>query len=182
MTPTSPTSSTPPSPPSAPAPKSAAWENLARSAARSYGAEEAPADRRELLVLSAGEADYAMPVERVREIVRLSTITRVPRLPDWLVGVVPLRGEVIQVVDLRRRLGLERAPATRASRIVVIHGDDDGVTGLLVDAVKGVVRVAEGDVLPVQAHDYRSVVEMFRAGGAFVGILDLERVVGASDG
>jgi purine-binding chemotaxis protein CheW len=171
---------TPTSPPLA-ARRTVAWEGLARSAARSYGAEEVPADRRELLVLSAGDADYAMPVERVREIVRLSTITHVPRQPDWLVGVVPLRGEVIQVVDLRRRLGLERVPTTRASRIVVIHGDDDGVAGLLVDAVKGVVRVAEGEVLPVQAHDYRSVVEMFRAGDAFVGILDLERVVGQAD-
>lgn len=160
----------------------AGWESLARSAARSAAAEPTPTDRRELLVLSAGAAEYAMPVERVREIVRLSTITRVPRQPDWLVGVVPLRGEVIQVVDLRRRLGLEPVPTTRASRIVVIHGDDDGVAGLLVDAVKGVVRVAEADVVPVQEHDYRSVVEMFRAGDAFVGILDLERVVGQADG
>lgn len=161
--------------------KVADWERLARSAARSYGAAEVATDRRELLVLTAGEADYAMPVERVREIVRPTTITRVPRLPDWLVGVVPLRGEVVQVVDLRRRLGLERMPTTRASRIVVIHGDDEGVAGLLVDAVKGVVRIAEGDVLPVQDHDYRSVVEMFRAGEAFVGILDLERVIGHGD-
>lgn len=161
--------------------RSTRWEGLARSASRSFLAPDAVADLRELLVIGAGEGAYAIPVERVREIVRLAAITRIPRMPDWLVGVVPLRGEVIEVVDLRRRLGLASAEATRASRIVVIHGDDDGVAGVLVDSVKGVMRVPEADVLPAQGHDFRSVVEMFRSGEAFVGILDLERVVGLSD-
>ncbi len=156
------------------------WEGLARSASRSFVTEEAVADLRELLVIGAGEGAYAIPVERVREIVRLAAITRIPRMPDWLVGVVPLRGEVIEVVDLRRRLGLDCAAATRASRIVVIHGDD-GIAGVLVDSVKGVMRVPEGEVLPAQGHDFKSVVELFRSGEAFVGILDLERVVGLAD-
>lgn len=161
--------------------RSTRWEGLARSAARSFVSAEVAADQRELLVISAGEGAYAIPVERVREIVRLAAITRIPRMPDWIVGVVPLRGEVIEVVDLRRRLGLDSAAATRASRIVVIHGDDDGIAGVLVDSVKGVVRVPEGEVLPAQGHDFRSVVEMFRSGESFVGILDLERVVGLAD-
>ena len=62
-----------------------------------------------------------------------------------------------------------------------IHGEDDGVAGILVDAVSGVIRVPEQDVLSAQAHDFRAVVEMVRAGDGFVGILDLERVVGPDD-
>ncbi len=157
------------------------WEGLARSASRSFVSADSAPDRRELLVIGAGEGAYAIPVERVREIVRLAAITRVPRMPDWLVGVVPLRGEVIEVVDLRRRLGLASVGATRSSRIVVIHGDNDGIAGVLVDSVKGVMRVPESDVLPAQGHDFRSIVEMFRSGESFVGILDLERVVGLAD-
>ena len=71
--------------------------------------------------------------------------------------------------------------ATRASRIVVIHGDDDGVAGLLVDSVKGVLRASERDVVPAQGHDFRSVVELVRTGTGFVSILDLDRVLGAGD-
>jgi chemotaxis signal transduction protein len=63
----------------------------------------------------------------------------------------------------------------------VIHGNDDGVAGLLVDAVKGVLRAREREILPAQGHEFRAVVELVRAGEGFVSILDVDRVVGDSD-
>jgi purine-binding chemotaxis protein CheW len=157
------------------------WTGLAREASRAFMAGAPAEDRRELLVVQLANGDYAIPVERIREIVRLATITRVPRMPDWLVGVVALRGEIVEVVDLRRRLGLPKGEAARASRIVVIHGDDDGVAGLLVDSVTGVIRACEQDVLPAQGHEFRCVDELVRSGAGFVSILDLDRVVGTRD-
>lgn len=157
------------------------WMKLAREASHVYIAGAPVEERRELLVVQLAAGDYAIPIERVREIVRLVKITRVPRTPDWLVGVVALRGEIVEVVDLRRRLGLPKVDATRASRIVVIHGDDDGVAGLLVDSVKGVLRAPERDILPPQGHEFRSVVELVRSGPGFVSILDLDRVMGLRD-
>jgi len=162
-------------------PADSGWEGLARRASQALIASAPVEDRRELLVAELAGSRYAIAVERVREIVRVASVTRVPRTPDWLVGVVALRGEVVQVVDLRRRLGLPSAAPTRASRIVVIHGDDDGVAGLLVDSVRGVTRVPEHDVIAAHEHDFRSVVEMVRDGEGFVGILDLARVVGDAD-
>jgi purine-binding chemotaxis protein CheW len=157
------------------------WMGLAREASRAFVAGAPVEERRELVIVQIAAGDYAIAVERIREIVRLAKITRVPRTPDWLVGVVALRGEILEVIDLRRRLGLPAIEATRASRIVVIHGDDDGVAGLLVDSVKGVLRAPERDVLPAQGNDFRSVVELVRSGTGFVSILDLDRVMGAGD-
>ena len=157
------------------------WTGLAREASQAFVAGAPAEDRRELLVVQLAAGDYAIPVERIREIVRLATVTRVPRTPDWLVGVVALRGEIVEVVDLRRRLGLPKGEATRANRIVVIHGDDDGVAGLLVDSVTGVLRAREQDVLPAQGNDFRCVDELVRSSTGFVSILDLDRVVGAHD-
>ena len=159
----------------------AEWTGLAREASQAYLLGAPALDRREFLIVELESGEYGIPVERIREIVRLAAITRVPRTPDWLVGVVALRGEIVQVVDLRLRLGLPKAEATRAHRIVVIHGDDEGVAGLLVDAVKGVLRVREREIAPTQGHEYRAVVQLASKDGGFVSILDLDRVVGRSD-
>lgn len=157
------------------------WLALSRSAARSFHAVPTAEERRELLVVEAAGSPYAIAVERVREIVRLAAITRIPRTPSWLAGVVALRGEIVEVVDLRRRIGVPQAEVTRSSRIVVIHGDEAGVAGILVDSVTGVLRVPEQDVLPTDGRDFRAVVEMVRTPDGFVGVLDLERVLGAGD-
>ena len=109
------------------------WADLARSAMR--GDEAETELLRELLSFQLAGTPYAIPVERVREIVRMRAITPVPRVPEAVLGVVELRGEIVQVVDLRMRLDLPLGEETRRSRIVVLHGDDDGVSGVLVDAV-----------------------------------------------
>ena len=127
------------------------WLTLARSAAARGGERDEGELLRELLAFRLGGIPYAIPVERVREIVRLREITPMPRVPDFVKGVVALRGEIVQVVDLRMRLGMEPQEPTRASRIIVLHGDDQKVTGVLVDAVQEVMRVSESEVSPAVA-------------------------------
>lgn len=158
------------------------WMGLAREASQAFFAGPPTEDRQELLIVELESGEYAIPVERIREIVRLGAITRVPRTPDWLVGVVALRGEIVQVVDLRSRLGLPKVEATRAHRIVVIHGDDEGVAGLLVDAVKGVLRVREPELQPTQGQEFRAVSQLAPKGEGFVSVLDLDRLMERSDG
>jgi purine-binding chemotaxis protein CheW len=153
------------------------WEGLARDAALGRKADEAPLVLRELLVFVLGESQYSIPVERVREIVRMRAITPVPRVPTEVRGVIALRGEVVQVVDLRMRLGLPAPEAGRRTRIIVLHGDDDRVTGILVDAVREVVRVPEDDVRPATGAEASAVSELFLAEEDFVSILDLDRVL-----
>lgn len=153
------------------------WVSLARTAALGGRADEAPVILRELLVFLLGESQYSIPVERVREIVRMRSITPVPRVPSEVRGVIALRGEVVQVVDLRMCLGLPSPEAGRRTRIIVLHGEDDRVTGVLVDAVREVVRVPEDDVRPATGGEGVAVSELFLAEDDFVSILDLDRVL-----
>lgn len=154
------------------------WEALARRAATDREEEEGSELLRELLSFRLDGAPYAIPVERVREIVRLRDIASVPKLPAWILGVVALRGEVVQVVDLRMRLGLQSGDRTRRSRIIVLHGDDDRITGVLVDSVDQVLRVSEDAFRPASASvESAAVTELCVRDGDFVSILDVDRVL-----
>jgi len=152
------------------------WQSLARTAARSDEEDELSLQR-ELLCLSVDATPYAIPVERVREIVRTRAITPMPRVPAPVLGVIALRGEVIQVLDLRRRLGLPPAEPTRSTRIVVLHGEDGRVAGLRVDAVTEVLRLPEEAVRPAAAGESDAVSALCEREGEFVSLLDLDRVM-----
>ncbi len=90
---------------------------------------------------------YGVDIGRVQEIIRMTPITRLPKAPEFVEGVINLRGKVIPVVDLKRRFGLAGKATGRASRIVVF--DTEGQTiGIVVDAVSEVLRVPAGAVEP----------------------------------
>lgn len=152
------------------------WEVLARRAAAGRD-EEAPQLLHELLVFLLGDSPYAIPVERVREIVRMRSMTPVPRVPREIRGVITLRGEVVQVVDLRMCLGLPTPDPGRRTRIIVLHGDDDRVTGILVDAVREVMRVPDPDLRASTGGEGDAVTELFLSEGEFVSIIDIDRVL-----
>jgi len=135
------------------------------------------APRRELLRLEVAGDVYAVPVERVREIVGLPPVTKVPRGPRALHGVISLRGEIFEVIDLRLRLGLPAAQPSRRSRILVLHADDGRAAGLLVDGVTQVLRVAEETLRPPASGASRFVAGLCRHGQRFVSLLDLDRVM-----
>jgi purine-binding chemotaxis protein CheW len=153
-----------------------AWNDLARSAAR-RGEEVVAEELRQLLAFEVAGGSYALPVECVREIVRLRPITPIPRAPADVRGVIWLRGEIVQVVDLRRRLSAEPAEPTRRARIIVVQAEDAGIAGLLVDGVREVLRIGAGDLLPPAGGDTGMVGALCRRGGAFVSLIDLERVL-----
>ncbi len=95
-----------------------------------------------LLSFQLGEETYAIPLTSIQQIIKIRGITLVPRAPEYVAGVVSLRGVVLPVFDLRRRLGLPARDYSRETRIIVVMVD--GVTfGLIVDRVKQVVRIAE---------------------------------------
>ena len=153
------------------------WESLARAAARGGEESAEPEILRELLAFLLVGIPYALPVERVREIVRLRKITPMPRVPPDILGVISLRGEVVQVLDLRMRLGLECPEPTRVSRIIVLHGDDEKVTGVLVDAVQEVLRVSESEIRPATSGEGDCVSELCVRGDEFVSMIELDKVL-----
>ncbi len=119
-----------------------------------HAAEPAPPDdpdmaiREEYLTFLLGGEEYAVAIERVREVLKAPPITEVPRAPAHIVGVVTVRGEVVAVFDPRRRLGLPGSlPEEGAGRVVIVDAGD-GPCGLLVDAVASVVRLRPGSIEP----------------------------------
>jgi purine-binding chemotaxis protein CheW len=158
------------------------WDDVARRAASRVAgrAGDEPAELRELLVIWLDGDPYALPIERVREIVRLRPITPVPRVPDAVRGVISLRGEIVQVLDLRRRLGLPGAEldaAQRRHRIVVLHGDDGQLAGLLVDRVSEVLRTPADGLRAPATREADAVAALVPLGERFASLFDVDRLL-----
>ena len=154
------------------------WQELARAAAQPEVTGAGSVARLELLRCDAAGTPYALSVRAVREIVRLRTITPLPRVPQEVRGVISLRGEILQVIDLRQRLGLPRGPDTKASRIVVVRDEEGRQAGVSVDAVHEVIRVPRAELRPALAGDGGELVEsLCPYGEGYVSVLDLPRVL-----
>lgn len=97
----------------------------------------------------AGE-EFGVPILEVREIIRMTPITPVPRAPEFVEGVINLRGQIIPVVDLRKRFGITAAEVGAHTRIIVIEVNDN-VLGLIVDAVDEVLRIPADTIAPPPA-------------------------------
>jgi chemotaxis signal transduction protein len=156
--------------------ESATWDALAREAGARRGEAEQRVERQLLRFSLAGDA-YAMSVEGVREIVRMRKVTPIPRVPEAIPGVISLRGDILEVIDLRRRLGLPPAEPTRSSRIVVVVAGEGRTAGLLVDEVTEVLRVAEAELRPSGASDAAAVESLCVRGDRFISLLDLDRIL-----
>lgn len=154
------------------------WQDLARRAAERRSAAVESVASRQLLTFVLDASPYAVPVERVREIVRVRPITPVPRVPSDVCGVISLRGEILEVIDLRLRLHLPAAKSGRASRIIVAHAGDGGVAGLLVDGVSEVLTVSEDALRPAASAEAGNVETLCVRGDRFISLIDLDRVLG----
>jgi len=104
----------------------------------------------QLCTFRTGGEDYAIDIMRVREIVPPGPITPVPRAPSFVEGVVRLRGEVIPIVDVRRRLGLPVVPATRRTKHLIVNVAGRRL-GLVVDEVTEVLRIPRSEIRPAPA-------------------------------
>lgn len=101
----------------------------------------------QLVTFRIGEEEFAVDILSVQEIIRLLQITMVPRAPEYVVGVINLRGKVIPVIDLRIRFNRPKAAADNNTRIVVMEFEQR-IVGFLVDAVSEVLRIAASTVEP----------------------------------
>jgi len=140
-------------------------------------------DSRELLQLVTfrlGNEEFSLDILRVQEIIRHMELTRVPRTPDFVDGVINLRGRVIPVLDLRKRFGLPSEERTNETRIIVVDVDNKTV-GLKVDAVSEVLRPPADTVEPAPAivtgveSDYIKGVGKLE--GRLLILLDVEKIL-----
>jgi purine-binding chemotaxis protein CheW len=112
--------------------------------------EDKVEELQEWLTFSLGNEEYALDIAGVGEIIKLREITDLPRVPEFILGVISLRGIIIPVFDLRRRLKLGVAECTASSRIIVCQSGELSA-GLLVDSITQVVRMDARGIEPPPA-------------------------------
>lgn len=95
----------------------------------------------QLVIFKIGDEEFGVDISQVREIVRLVNITTVPKAPVFVEGVVNLRGQILAVIDLARRLNLKTKPHSEKTRIIVVEIESSTV-GMIVDEVAEVLRLS----------------------------------------
>ena len=135
----------------------------------------------QFIVIKLGDEQYGIDIKYIDNIVRMQHITRVPKVDDYLKGVINLRGEVIPVMSIRIKMGLERDVETKSSRIIILKLEQQGTIGVIVDEVREVVTL-ENDRIEKVAYDSKDEKSNFLSGvgksdGGLISLLDLNAVV-----
>jgi purine-binding chemotaxis protein CheW len=112
--------------------------------------KEAAANLRQWLTFPLGKEEYALDIENVREIIKPREVSDIPRAPDFVLGIISLRGIILPVFDLKKRLKLGKVDASPASRIIVCQ-DHERIAGLLVENITQVVRLPDAGIEPPPA-------------------------------
>ncbi len=101
----------------------------------------------QLVIFALADQLYALPIQETQEIIRMTDITRVPNTKEYVEGIINLRGSIVPVINLHRRLGLPDKEHDDATRIIVVEYNGQKV-GMIVDNVQEVGRYAEDEVEP----------------------------------
>ncbi len=99
----------------------------------------------QVVAFTMGEEEFACDIQVVSEVIKMLKVTPLPQSLEFIEGVINLRGEVIPVIDLRRRFGMEEVERTKESRIIVVEVEGRMV-GLIVDSVSEVIRLPEKQI------------------------------------
>lgn len=134
----------------------------------------------QLVSFKIGKEEFGIDILKVQEIIRLMTITEVPNSPDFVEGVINLRGRVIPVLDLRIKLGMERIEHSSTTRIIVVEINSTTV-GFIVDAVSEVLRIPQSitETPPeiVAGVDSEYITSVGKLEDRLLILLDLEKIL-----
>ncbi|TCZ79982.1 chemotaxis protein CheW [Paenibacillus albiflavus] len=138
------------------------------------------ADEKKIIVFSLGQEEYGVEVEKVKTIERMQKLTRVPKTPVFIKGVINLRGVVIPVIDLRSRFGLPEKEYTDNSRMIIVSQGDIEV-GMIVDSANDVTDI-DGDLVENPPEIVGGIRAKYLDGIAKIGdrllvLLNLEEVL-----
>lgn len=127
-----------------------------------------------------GRETYGVPITALHEIVRVPEITAVPDAPDFVEGVINLRGKIVSVVDLRKRFGKPEEGINRRSRILVVE-HKGRLAGMIVDAASEVLKISESEIEPAPAMMLEGGLDCVTGLGKYQGrliiLLDVGKVL-----
>lgn len=135
----------------------------------------------QFIVIKLGDEQYGIDIKYIDNIVRMQHITRVPKVDTYLKGVINLRGEVIPVMSIRIKMGLEPDVETKSTRIIILKLEQHGTIGVIVDEVKEVVTLDNNQIEKI-GYDSKEEMRSFLCGigkceGGLISLLDLNSVV-----
>ena len=140
------------------------------------------------LTFNLSDEVFAVDVGRVREILEITSITKVPQTPDFMRGVINLRGSVVPVIDLRLKFGMTATERTVNTCIIVVEVTMDGETnvlGFLADSVQEVIEMEQGHIEAVPHIGTKMntdfLMGMGKYDGGFVMILDIDKVFSSDE-
>lgn len=143
--------------------------------------ENAELETKQYIVVSIGNEQYGIDIGYVDNIVRMQKITRVPKAQPYFKGIINLRGEIVPVMSIRRKMGLEDDVITNASRIIILKIEEKGSLGIIVDEVKEVVTLAT-DEIDKSAASSKNVKDNFingigKTGDSLVSLFEISAIV-----
>ncbi len=145
---------------------------------------DAKKDVLQLVTFRLGTEEYSLDILSVQEIIRHMHLTKVPRTPDFVEGVINLRGRVIPVLDLRKRFGLPSDEKTNETRIIVVEVEGKTV-GLKVDAVSEVLRLPAAAVEPppslIAGIESEYIKGVGKLDGRLIILLDVAKILTRSE-
>ena len=140
------------------------------------------------LTFRLGDEVFALDITKVREVLDFTTVTKVPRTPQFMRGVINLRGSVVPVVDLRLKFGMAQTEKTVNTCIIITEVTVDGdttVLGALADSVQEVLDLEPGNIAPAPRIGTKLRTEFIKGMGKrderFIILLDIDRVFSAEE-
>lgn len=141
-------------------------------------------ERQQYLTFLLASEECAISILKVREIIEYEAVTTVPKMPQWVRGVINLRGTVVPVVDLAAKFNMEPEPVSKTTCIVIAEtqfDDQETVVGLIADAVSQVMELSPEDIQPVPDFGTRVNMDyllgMAQSGKKFALLLDVDKVL-----
>lgn len=133
------------------------------------------------IVIKLGVEQYGIDIQYVDNIVRMQHITRVPKVAEYVNGVINLRGEVIPVISLRLKMGFEKDEFTKNTRIIILKLEQQGTIGVIVDEVKEVVTLVNDEIekfaYESKAENSGWLIGVGKFNDQLISLLDLNAVV-----
>lgn len=127
-----------------------------------------------------GRETYGVPITSLHEIIRVPEITAVPDAPDYMEGVINLRGKIVSVIDLRKRLGEKKITSSRRNRILVVE-HNGRLSGLIVDSASEVLKIPASDIeaspAALQEGGLNCVTGLGKYKGRLIVLLDMTRLL-----
>lgn len=133
-------------------------------------------ESKQYIVVMVGNEQYGIDITYIDNIVRMQKITRVPKIQSYFKGIINLRGEIVSVMSIRKKMELDDDVFTNASRIIILKLEEKGLIGIIVDEVKEVVNLSE-DEIEKASNRGKFINGIGKHGDELISLLEINAIV-----